>query len=313
MKKSGIVILNYNTFEETKECVNSIYEKSPSFYRIYIVDNYSTDDSLEKIKQLYGKTENIVIIANSENKGFSGGNNCGIRAALKDKCDYIFLLNSDIVFLNDALNEMVKSFDNDKVVVVGPSVINRQNEYAQYAKLGITVKSYLLDKKGIRNIFKKSALKNRMLTYDQNKDFVFKGMVSGCCFGVRSSFLNEIGLLDDKVFLYYEEDILSHVICSSDYSCAIKSSAKVLHKEGISTNKISDNKLAFTRFYRWISALYVLKRYTSANRFWIWLIAFSDKFSWRMLSLFKKPYRNRKKEFVTKINEILKIKKVRKK
>ncbi len=95
----SIIILNYNTFDLTCQCLRSIYEHTKQVdFEIILVDNASTECNPDKFKELF---PNITLVKNNENRGFSRGCNDGIKHA---KGDYILLLNSDTLLLNDAIS-----------------------------------------------------------------------------------------------------------------------------------------------------------------------------------------------------------------
>src|SRR5699024_6282334 len=104
--------------------------------------------------------------------------------------------------------------------------------------------------------FKKRA--NRKYNLKESGKLIFQGMVAGCCFGMRAADFNKVGLLDENVFLYYEEDILAYKIEKLNKKAIVDFDAKVWHKENVSTNKKGS---AFVRFHRWSSVLYLLKTY----------------------------------------------------
>ena len=121
----GIIILNYNTWEETEVCVDSIRKFTSIEYKIYIVDNCSKDDSTEKLAKKYLSDKDVKFIKNSENNGYSAGNNIGIYQAEKDGCEYIFIVNSDVELLNDAFSIMLQTLmDTQEGMMIGPSVMD---------------------------------------------------------------------------------------------------------------------------------------------------------------------------------------------
>ena len=100
VKSFAIIILNYNTFDDTVCCIESIRKYTTNdVYKIYIVDNNSLDKSGDKLAQKYEKDDEISVIISDVNLGFSGGNNIGIKSALNDGFEYVYLLNSDIILL----------------------------------------------------------------------------------------------------------------------------------------------------------------------------------------------------------------------
>lgn len=299
MHHTGIVILNYNTFFETIECVNSIMMNSdPENLFFCIVDNCSKDKSGEKLQDYFLGTKNVDVLLSPINLGFSGGNNLGIKKVIEKGCHSIFLLNSDIVVCNDIITPINVILQRGDAVVVGPSVYDANKHYTQYAKKGLTFLSFLFDKKILRSFFPRISMKLRYYSYENDSLFLFPGMVSGCCFAVTTEFISSIDLLDDKVFLYYEEDILAHIIKSRGLMTAICPEACVVHKEGVATKRVASDKMLLTRYYRWTSSLYVLKAYNRNSSAVCFFVAFSNMAIWTVFSLFKKNYRKMLRPFV---------------
>lgn len=306
--KIAIVILNYNTFDDTVVCINSIKEHTKGIaYKIYVVDNASPDKSGAQLHAKYENDLDVFVLLSGSNLGFSGGNNIGIRAALKDECEYIYLLNSDIILLNDAFSIMQDAFmSSADVVVVGPSVYNNKMHYVQFARKGISLTTYISSQRSVLTLFPMLNRNLRYCSYDSAKDFSFVGMVSGCCFGARADFIRKNNCLDDHVFMYYEEDILAHLIKRSGCRAMIASKAKIIHNEGVSTKKCSDDRLLFTRFHRWISVLYVLRNYAKVNILLCKIISLQNILVWFCLSLHNKKYKHKLHEFISESNKVLK-------
>ena len=111
MKNYAVVILNYNTFEDTVVCVDSIKKYAAcSSYKIYVVDNASPDKSGQLLSSKYAQDDKVQVLISERNLGFSGGNNIGIREALEEGFEYIYLLNSDIILQNDAFKLFAERF-----------------------------------------------------------------------------------------------------------------------------------------------------------------------------------------------------------
>lgn len=308
MAKVAIVILNYNTFEDTIVCVNSIKEHTKGVaYKIYVVDNASPDKSGCQLHAKYENDSDVMVLLSESNLGFSGGNNIGIRTAMKEGCSYIYLLNSDIILMNDAISIMQESLESSSTaVVVGPSVFDKEKHYMQYARNGISLATYISSQRSVLTLFPMLNKSLRYYTYDIAKDFSFTGMVSGCCFGIRADFVQRNNALDDNVFMYYEEDILAHLIKKTGKQSIIASNAHIIHNEGSSTKKSCSDRLLFTRFYRWTSVLYVLKKYANVNVVLCKVISFQNIFIWFLLSLIDKRYKQKFDDFVRENKKILK-------
>lgn len=310
MKSFAVVILNYNTFEDAVVCVDSIRKYTVnSSYKIYVVDNASPDKSGQLLTSKYAHDDKVQILISETNLGFSGGNNIGIRKALEEGFEYVYLLNSDIILQNDAFAFMQDAFASNKdVAVVGPSIYNPKGKYVQFARHGITAKSYLLGKKFFKLFFSSKKDNARFIDYSTDKDFIFNGMVSGCCFGMSSDFIRQNNCLDENLFMYYEEDILAYVLQKAKKNAMIVNKSRVTHNEGVSTQKKGTGKMLFTRFYRWTSVIYVLLNYAKLNRFVCRLLALLNIGNWMVMSLYNKKYRESLRAFVAENKRVLNAK-----
>ena len=99
--KIAIILLNYNNYEDTFACVESLQRVRYPNVDIIIVDNKSTNDSLEKLYEL--KSENIKIVDSGKNGGFAFGNNMGMKIAREENSDYVLLLNNDTIVTENFL------------------------------------------------------------------------------------------------------------------------------------------------------------------------------------------------------------------
>ena len=102
--KIYIVIINWNGYVDTYECVESLQKISYKNFEIVIVDNGSDTKDVLKLED---KFEKVIVISNNNNLGFSGGNNIGINYALKQNSDFILLLNNDMIPAKIALSPIV--------------------------------------------------------------------------------------------------------------------------------------------------------------------------------------------------------------
>lgn len=119
-KKIYIVVLNWNGFSDTKECLDSLKRIDYTNYEIIVVDNGSTDGSAQKIEKDFPF---VSLIKNKENLGFSKGNNIGIRKAMKYDTDYILLLNNDVIVDPKFLSELVRGAETDpKIGMANPKI-----------------------------------------------------------------------------------------------------------------------------------------------------------------------------------------------
>ena len=106
MPELGIVILNYNNWEDTARCLESIWANPPqAAYQVILVDNASTVSETDEVREMifYGE---VVLIKNKDNLGYNGGNNVGIKKALEMGCQGILLTNNDVCFTPRCMQEM---------------------------------------------------------------------------------------------------------------------------------------------------------------------------------------------------------------
>ncbi|HEX9974417.1 MAG TPA: glycosyltransferase family 2 protein, partial [bacterium] len=114
----AIIILNWNNWQDTVECLESLSQIDYPNYQIIVVDNGSTDDSVPQIRQRFGT---IHLLATRENLGFSGGVNFGIEQAKTS--DLILLLNNDTLVAKNFLTELVrKIISDDTIGLVGGKI-----------------------------------------------------------------------------------------------------------------------------------------------------------------------------------------------
>lgn len=122
-KTISVVIVNYNVCDYVLEAIASLYEFVKNPLQVIVVDNHSSDNSVERIEERFPQ---VLVIANSRNLGFSVANNQGF-----EKChgDYVLMFNPDAVLVDDSINQMIKEFENyrGKDVLIGPRLINTDN------------------------------------------------------------------------------------------------------------------------------------------------------------------------------------------
>lgn len=138
--KVTVVVLNWNGWANTVECLRSLREVSYPNVQVIVVDNGSKPEDLDHLRQWIGF---VTLLENAKNLGFSGGNNAGIRYALRDRqTDYILILNNDTIVHPDFLTEMVDTARAKRADMVSPTVL----EYADRStidRLGILITAAL--------------------------------------------------------------------------------------------------------------------------------------------------------------------------
>ena len=220
-KSVAIILLNWNNSDYTVECIKSLFDITYLNKKIIVVDNASTDKSIDNLKQYLPK---INIITNEKNLGFTGGNNVGIKMALNEKFDFIMLLNNDTIVDKAFLEPLLSSFEFD-TAAVQPLILNYHNKETIWNCGGHINKTF-----GIFSTYGK----NKSIKSFKNKEEKFTEWISGCCFMIRSSAVNEVGLLDDEFFVYFEDVDWSLRLRSKDYKLKIIHKIIIYHHEGVS-------------------------------------------------------------------------------
>jgi len=180
-------VLNYNGKEVIKNCLNSLFKMNYPNFEVIVVDNNSSDGSLELAKANFPRA---VFIKNEENLGFSAGNNMGIRYALEHLAEYVLLLNNDTEVEYDFLRKIIGTFATDKKIgIVSPVIMAGNSKKIWFA--GGKINWLTMKTKHENNI--------------ENRDFYDTDFISGCAMLVRAEVFGKIGLLDEDYFLYWED------------------------------------------------------------------------------------------------------------
>lgn len=306
----GIVILNYNTPNDVKICIDAIKRYTSKDYHIYIVDNASKDNSYEIFKETYSDCSDITLLASTENRGFSAGNNIGIEQALKDGAQYLAITNADIILQNDALSIMVDEIEKDvSVGVAAPSLsLPDYDGEGQFARNKLTWKNFLTEKTFFKHSKRMSKKYPRYIKENEEfeENFKFFGMVYGCCYVARRDFFLKAGLLDEDVFLFNEEDIMAYKLEELGYYTLIVPTAKAFHNHH---NSIKKTSVANRIYHLRLSALIVLKKYAKVSWIKLFFVITAFNFVWLVNSIFKKDYRKLCGKYIKANCKLLKRKK----
>lgn len=259
----GIVILNYRNWDDTIECIRSIEKiKCKELYHIYIVDNKSPNTEEYDLKYLKGN-KYVTIIWNDENKGYSAGNNIGIKIAKEQNCDAILITNNDIRFEENSIDLMYQYLiQNKNVGIVGPKVILKDG---RTQRNNIYKKTTLKEKYLIRtklNLMFKRLSKQYFGTKQSYEQECSVYSVSGCCFLISKDCINMIKYLDENTFLYEEELILGIQLENVLLKTIYYPIAVVKHLHGKSTNLVKP--FAFTCMIS--SEIYYCINYLNARK-----------------------------------------------
>ncbi|MCG3817832.1 glycosyltransferase [Photobacterium damselae] len=244
----GIVILNYNSYADTIEQYIKYKMQTEVELRFYIVDNNSTDESVELLHDYFFGVDNCQFIISNINGGYAKGNNIGIQAAINDGIKYLVISNNDITFKdNRLLYKLRESYIDDKMAFISPTMIVGDNKFVG-SKIN-TLKDDIISLLG----------KNKKELYSENNTIETEIVPGSFIFSTTDKF-KLFDFFDERTFLYCEERILAKKVkLQSKYRNYIISELSYLHEEGGVINDnykkfgkmklLCDSRIVFYSFY----------------------------------------------------------------
>ncbi len=238
MKKFSIVTLSFNTEEDTKTLLKSLEKvKTPGM----VLDIIIVDNASKKVFTLSEKENhnNITIIRSEENTGFAGGNNIGIREALRRGADYVMAVNNDTIVAPDMIIELLKVLESKKSIgVVVPKIyFAKGHEFhkdrykpEELGRIFWYAGGYT-DWANVKSIHRGVDEVDHG-QYDKTEPVKF---ITGCCMLFKREVLEKVGIFDDRYFLYYEDADLNERIIRAGYELYYVPSAQLVHVNAAST------------------------------------------------------------------------------
>lgn len=263
MKKTGIVICNYNKREYVINCIQSVLESKTDDFDIFVVDNASTDDSVEAVKAAYG--DRVTLLVNQENLGGSGGFNTGIRKVLEEGYEYLYCLDNDVLVDENAVGALVNYLDAHEDTGVAGSIVYHM-DYPQY------VQQYGLDIDF-----------EHFTAVTHYADFLDDGSipevnecdtVATCSVMIRTSCIKttDIGIMPENNFIYWDDMEWIYRFTLAGFRVVTIRDSVVLHKMGSNTRPAN----TFINYYMWRNRMNFFMRYTPEEKI--------DTMSYRILS-----------------------------
>ena len=241
----GCVIVNWNGWRDTIACLDALQSIDYSRLFVVVVDNGSSDDSVHHIRAAH---PDIRVLETGKNLGFSGGNNAGIREVMSQEVKYVWLLNNDTQPAPTALRELVRMAEGDFHLGAVGSVLHYASEPHKIQAWG----------GGWINLWTGySSHATAPLRAGRRLDFL-----TAACMLVRREALEDVGLMDDRFFLYWEDAELGFRLRKNGWRLGVASRAMVLHKVNASTRKRS----SLVDRYFTCSALRFLAQYSPVPR-----------------------------------------------
>lgn len=247
----SFITICYNGFKDTCELIESLQNKIHSVsYEIIVVDNASREDEAVKIQALY---PSVITIRSDENKGFSGGNNLGIKAA---RGQYLFLINNDTYIESDGIAYLIERLESHPEIGAASPKIRFAFPPQDIQFAGFTPLSPI-------------ALRNKGIGFGCPDDGTFDTpcptpYLHGAAMIIKREVIGKAGMMPEIFFLYYEEIDWSTSMARAGYELWYEPRCTVFHKESQSTGQLSKLRTYYLTRNR---LLYARRNLKGANRF----------------------------------------------
>jgi GT2 family glycosyltransferase len=236
----AVIVVSYNTRDALLQCLTSVVESAPpTETEIVVVDNASTDGSLETVRQSYPW---VVTIANPANVGFGVACNQAIRAT---GAPFILLLNSDAAITPQSFQVLRDALTgNSRCGAAGCRLINSAGAETTNTRNFLTPLNQAGEQSGVMSWTSwKYLRRNHLPTLDGNEQDCSVDWIDGACLMVRRAALDEVGLFDETFFMYSEDEDLCFRLRQHGWTICYEASATARHQGAASTSQNSFDML----------------------------------------------------------------------
>ncbi|MBS9523449.1 glycosyltransferase family 2 protein [Litoribacter alkaliphilus] len=225
--KVVIILVNWNTYDYSRQCIEQLQQQYYSNVDILLVDNGSTDGSGEKLRKAYPKA---VYFQNVDNLGFTGGNNVAMEYAKTQGYDYVLLLNNDTFLEPDFLEKLVLAMEADsRLGAVQPLIFNHPEREKVWKSGGDFITT-------IASTISSSSIGSGVFNTQ---------WLTGCALMIRGEVLEKIGPLTPSYFAYFEDVDYSFRIRKAGYDLGVVTESKIYHIASGSTKSKTKQKEGF--------------------------------------------------------------------
>lgn len=253
--KIVFLILHYKIIDETVRCVESIISNyCKENYEIVIVDNGSDNKTGEELEKKYKKMTNVHIIISKRNMGFAKGNNMGFEKAKRLGAKYIVMANNDIVFTQKNFCELIiEKYKEFGYAVLGPKILLPENDEFCYSNKIKSIKqqrififllyvrlalAYINMGKMFEILFaKRNKFRKNNINTNIKKEMV---PIHGCCMIFSEKYIEKFDGIDDRTFLYCEEDLLFLRVVKNNLKIIYDPQLEILHNHSVTIKKINN-------------------------------------------------------------------------
>ena len=232
----SVIVVSYNTRDLLRDCLSSIYAKTEGVeFEVFVVDNRSEDGSADMVEAEYPM---VRIIRNEENVGFARGNNLAIRSG---SGRHFLLLNPDTQLVNNAVGELVAYMDrHPEAGAAGSMLLNDEREVLKVCRKFSRIIHEIGELAPVINRFTLEPLSRNYLPGGFDYGSVGEtDYVQGACLIVRREVVDAVGLLDERFFMYSEEEDWCYRIKRGGWKVMYVPSAVIIHYHGMSTRQRS--------------------------------------------------------------------------
>ena len=273
--KLAILIVVHNEKHNLDMLFRSLFNQTFKNFRIYLIDNNSSDGSVEyavKLNERY--LFDLICITLAEDTGYPKGNNIGAEKAINDGFEYLFIINNDIELDVKCIDELLKLiFAEDKAAVVAPIIYywNKEKTSNKIQTFGVRVNFYTQRKRLLAaGLFLESTSLPEIMRVDY---------VSGAALLIRSDIVKEYGLFDDSLFMYNDEIDLGYRLKKAGYYYYVTQHAKMWHNHDWTKKNIKGYKFMYYYMMR--------NRFLYYRKYRLHLFLLFDLFSQLFLFPFK--------------------------
>lgn len=279
----AILVLTWNNYIDTYECLRSIEALNYPAYDVIVVDNGSTDGSIQMLEPQFDDVEFVI---NNENYGYAKGNNLGINVALSNGAEYVWIINNDVIVEEYALLNMVDVAESDRHVGIIGSKVFFYDEPDKLYFAGGLVNKWTGECRHIGS----GEIDNGQYDVVREVDYV-----TGCNILIKKACIDEIGLFDEKYYLYYEDTDWATRARKSGWKVIYIPEPGVRHKVGAS----SEEPTLTMGYYMTRNRLYFVWRNFRSHI--VVTVAYSVRYSlfnhiakgrWRLLPVCLRGYRD---------------------
>ena len=238
-RRFTVIIIHRNGFDRLKKTLDSITSAATSSEEIFIIDNASTDDSINRISTLFPK---VNIIRNDFNSGYGHAANQGIK---KGVGDYFLICNNDIVVPSNIFDELESVFKKDvNVGIVSGQLtdINRNRVRTSYTRPSLTSEFDRIGRFG-------RLIKTIKKTHYQDPEIISEvGVIGGACLGVRKKMIDNIGAYDEDFFFYFEDTEWCIRAWRNGWKVILNPNIEIAHIGGSSSSEFyKESRIEFYR------------------------------------------------------------------